>query len=128
MILHRLNFEYKPFLSLAELSSERLLCFVPHSLLPHLLLHDHHVQHLQPGVQALARLGAGQHNPPLLLPSQLPETEIEDVAQIKRCHLRARLVTTCLSLRAIGRSCLLAMIRRGVSFSFSFSKIILNFK
>ena len=30
------------------------------------------MQHLQPGVEALARLGAGQHNPPLLLPPELP--------------------------------------------------------
>ena len=39
------------------------------------------MQHLQPGVEALARLGAGQHNPPLLLPPQLPETDNDDVAQ-----------------------------------------------
>ena len=83
MILHRFNFEYKPLLSLAELNSKKLFCFVPHSLLPHLLLHDHHVQHLQPGVQTLARLGAGQHNPPLLLPPQFPDTKIENIAEMQ---------------------------------------------
>ena len=33
--------------------------------------------------------------------------------------LRLRVFTTCLSLRAIGRSCLLAMMRRGVTLSLS---------
>ena len=52
-----------------------LLGFVSYSLLHHLCLHDHHVEHLQASVEPLARLGTGDHNAPLLLPAELPQVE-----------------------------------------------------
>ena len=52
-----------------------LLGFVSRSFLLHLPLADHHVEHLQPGVEPLARLAAGEDDAPLVVPAQLPQGE-----------------------------------------------------
>ena len=52
-----------------------LLRFVSNPLLQHLLLDNHHVKHLEPGVEALPGLGAGEDDAPLLLPAELLQGE-----------------------------------------------------
>ena len=50
-----------------------LLGFVSRPFLLHLPLADHDVKHLQPGVEPLARLAAGEDDAPLVVPAQLSQ-------------------------------------------------------
>ena len=69
-----------------------LLSFVPRPFLLHLPLADHHVQHLQPGVEPLARLPAGEDDAPLEVPAELPERERRHHLPLVQSHREVLLV------------------------------------
>ena len=63
-----------------------LLGFVSRPFFLHLPLHDHHVKHLQTGVEALARLAAGEDDAPLMVPPELSESQRGDDLSLSQSH------------------------------------------
>ena len=63
-----------------------LLGFVSRPFLLHLPLHDHHVEHLQTGVEALAHLAAGEDDAPLMVPPELFECQRGDDLSLSQSH------------------------------------------